>query len=749
MRVSMMFSLFNERLMTVIGGTAVTVVLAIIAWNFGLTQNHRIFDFETNNIKESIFERIQVSDAIAKSLQALFHSSLFVDGDQFLIIVQELIRRYPYILSVSYCPRIRAQDRTAFEAEQELWGIVGFRIFEYAAERKVPAAPRPFYFPIMYREPLLAKDTMALGYDLFSSEALTPTITRAIADGVAIPSPLVTLAETPGYQVIIAVYEGKHVPAASDERVKSVNGLLCLTLSPEAFLTNIHVSPDITIRLDNLSAATGNEAATVLIRTPARVNKLRQLFSMNFVTEDSLRISAQHFRLTMSKRLDMYHLELWLVAVAIIIGIAGTWSVFVILRSRLSLRQELQIRQVAERHLQQVNAELDLVNAGLEQRVQERTAEIARQKYVLDTFMDTVPDRIYFKDRAGRITGANRAHAQHKGFNDSIQEIGKTDFDFFPEEVARHKFDQEQMIIQTGQPVLGYEEESTSAGGQTEWSLTTKMPLRDEHGEIIGTFGISRDITPLKQTQRALEEHTRELAAAYQQVAARTAELQALNEELNSFAHIVSHDLKAPLRNVTQLITWLIADYAAAFDANGKELTHLLLSRVKRMENLISGVLEYSRVGRKNDTIEMIDLSLLLPDVVDSLSPPPHIHITLSNALPTVVGDKIRLTQVFQNLIGNAIKFMDKPHGEITVGCADVGEFWQFSVTDNGPGIAPQYQEKIFQIFQTLQRHDDQESTGVGLTIVKKIVEWYGGEIWVESTVGEGSAFVWTFPKTV
>jgi PAS domain S-box-containing protein len=152
-----------------------------------------------------------------------------------------------------------------------------------------------------------------------------------------------------------------------------------------------------------------------------------------------------------------------------------------------------------------------LQGALLVQRVQERSAELARQQYILNTFMENVPDRIYFKDLRGRITRANRALAQWLGVSDPSQEIGKTDFDFFPREEAQTRHAQEQEIIRTGEPLLGLEEEHTTPDGQVDWTLTTKMPLRDEHGNIIGTFGISRDITDLKLAQQALERRARQL----------------------------------------------------------------------------------------------------------------------------------------------------------------------------------------------------------------------------------------------
>jgi light-regulated signal transduction histidine kinase (bacteriophytochrome) len=227
----------------------------------------------------------------------------------------------------------------------------------------------------------------------------------------------------------------------------------------------------------------------------------------------------------------------------------------------------------------------------------------------------------------------------------------------------------------------------------------------------------------------------------------KNVEFEAVNKELRDFAYIVSHDLKAPLRGITQLVHWLVQDYANAFDEKGQEMTELLCHRVKRMGHLIDGILEYSRAGRIEETHEQIDLNTLVNDVIEMITPPESMQIAVENDLPTVFGDRTRLEQVFQNLFSNAVKFMDKPEGKITIGCLDDGAFWKFSVADNGPGIDEKDHEKIFQIFQILASSDEQESTGVGLAIVKKIVEFYGGEIWVESTVGEGSTFLFTLSK--
>jgi PAS domain S-box-containing protein len=253
----------------------------------------------------------------------------------------------------------------------------------------------------------------------------------------------------------------------------------------------------------------------------------------------------------------------------------------------------------------------------------------------------------------------------------------------------------------------------------------------DGHNMFVG---IMRDIS-----ERKLAE---------EQKARLMDELESANEELRSFAYVVSHDLKAPLRAIGALADWLSTDYAAKFDDEGKEHMRLLVSRVHRMGNLIDGILEYSRVGRVREDLVGVNVGQVVHEVIDLIAPPANVTIRIENPLPTVVAEPTRIQQIFQNLLSNSIKYMDKPRGEIRIGCRAEGEKWKFSVSDNGPGIEPRHFERIFQLFQTLAPRDRIESTGVGLALVKKIVEMYGGDIWLESTPGAGSTFYFTLPKT-
>ena len=222
---------------------------------------------------------------------------------------------------------------------------------------------------------------------------------------------------------------------------------------------------------------------------------------------------------------------------------------------------------------------------------------------------------------------------------------------------------------------------------------------------------------------------------------------QSINKELESFSYSVSHDLKAPLRAISQISTWLVEDYAEVIDAEGQEKLKLLTNRTQYLHNLIDGILQYSKIGRMTETIVNIDTNILVRDIIGILDPP-SIQFAIENTLPVVRGVRTHVAAVFQNLLSNAINYIDKPQGMVKITCTSEPGYWIFSVADNGPGIEKKYHEKIFQMFQTLSSHKDVNSTGIGLALVKRIVEQWGGVVWVESEAGQGSTFFFTIPQS-
>jgi PAS domain S-box-containing protein len=274
--------------------------------------------------------------------------------------------------------------------------------------------------------------------------------------------------------------------------------------------------------------------------------------------------------------------------------------------------------------------------------------------------------------------------------------------------------------------------------GTTFFAETSLKLVSQKKEDFI--IAIARNVSERKQAEQKQAQLIQELERTNQEV-------EKVNQELKDFAYIVSHDLKAPLRGIKTLAEWISADYADKLGDNGKEQMDLLAGRVDRMHNLIDGILQYSRIGHVEEEKVMVNLNELVTEVIDLIAPPENITITIENELPTVECEQTRIMQVFQNLLSNAVKYMDKPKGRIKVGCIEEDGFWKFSVADNGRGIEKKHYEKIFQLFQTLAPRDEFESTGIGLTVTKKIVELYNGRIWVESEPGQGSTFFFTLPK--
>lgn len=273
------------------------------------------------------------------------------------------------------------------------------------------------------------------------------------------------------------------------------------------------------------------------------------------------------------------------------------------------------------------------------------------------------------------------------------------------------------------------------------------VPIQDDKEEVRGVVGAFIDITERVKTQLRLEEQARELEALNLSLTKTTNLLGQRNIELDRFAYVISHDLKAPLRAIANLSVWLEEDLEGCLSGETKHSMELLRGRVYRLEALIDGLLAYSRIGRLEIKGQMVDVYELLTEVIDSLLIPEDFTVKIQQPQPVIYTKRLLLGQVFSNLISNAIKHHGGVRGKVEIGAIDRGDAIEFTVSDDGPGISPQFHDRIFAIFQTLKPKDKEENTGIGLSIVKKIIDTEGGKIWIDSCEGEGATFHFTWPE--
>ena len=399
---------------------------------------------------------------------------------------------------------------------------------------------------------------------------------------------------------------------------------------------------------------------------------------------------------------------------------------------------------LAERteEVSQRNQELAGANATLQQQiaVRERIEKVLEgERNLLRTLIDNLPDYVYAKDAEGRFTIANMGVARQFGFSSPNEVIGKSDFDLFPRDLAAQYHIEEQEILRSGQGLHSYEGPTVDASKpeKNRWVSTTKVPLRNDLGEITGFVGLGHDITERKRMEEALQQSSREL--------------QARNDELARFTYTVSHDLKSPLVTIKAFLGYLEQD-AGKQDAEGmKKDLEYIYGAADKMGRLLDELLDLARVGRKMNPPEEVPLQVVVKDALDLVAGwiiQRNVEVVVTKEPVMLCGDRSRLVEVFQNLVDNATKFMgDQPKPRVEIGVETAGDESVFFVRDNGMGIDPRYLPKVFGLFE---KYDPaSKGTGIGLALVKRIVEVHGGKVWVESAgIGKGATFRFTLAKT-
>jgi PAS domain S-box-containing protein len=349
-------------------------------------------------------------------------------------------------------------------------------------------------------------------------------------------------------------------------------------------------------------------------------------------------------------------------------------------------------------------------------RVREERRKLVRAEAYTRAILDNSYDAILTIDRGGRIRSVNRATTTM--FGRQLPELIEHSFIAL---VPGH-----DLPSDWNEPPQGLRSLKAIRSDGKPITIDAAFTMASVENDVVV-------IATLRESTEQLQRYARDL--------------ERRNQELDQFAYVASHDLKAPLRAIVNLSQWIEEDAKETMSPVVRDHLSMLRARVRRLETLIDGIHRYATATRPDHAPEQIDTSALVGEIVEEHNGHGRFTITVAEGMPTVVADRTRLWQVFSNLIANAVKHHHREHGRIDIGVREVGERYEFSIADDGPGIAPEFHDRVFVIFQTLMPKDVKDSLGLGLALVKKIVREEGGSISIDSGGGQGATFRFTWPK--
>lgn len=347
------------------------------------------------------------------------------------------------------------------------------------------------------------------------------------------------------------------------------------------------------------------------------------------------------------------------------------------------------------------------------------------------SMVDHVPIGISRTDLNGRFVFVNEEFC--KMFGTSADDLlGQTPDDVVPQFASDKSGSINRRVLEHAQPEERIER--LTLGEREQFMKVIRMPVKDEHQQVIGLQSVWLDVTELQQAQNRLERYAQNLERS--------------NVDLQQFAYVASHDLQEPLRAVSSYCQLMEKNYSNQLDERAMRWLQFVIGGARRMQTLVRDLLTYARVDNKAESWVTVDSYSVCRLAIENLSQAikeAGAEVTVGK-LPIVWADATQLEALFQNLVGNAVKFRGERRPRVSITAQRLEQGWQFAVRDNGIGIKPEFQERVFEIFKRIESQERYSGTGIGLAICKRIVERYGGKIWVESQFGQGSTFFFTLP---
>ncbi len=697
--------------------------------------------------------------SILESLKAFVSSSGGFRRAQLHDFLSKLPRGGGARKGLDWLPRVTAENRAAYEEAQWHDGHPGFRLSERTPlGEKVDARTRPEYFPlhlgIQTEQPIEGLD-LSSGFDLATSEVVAEVLEKARnRDALVLTGPLT--AKDDRVLAVLPVFRQQNAFEESSRRPGQLLGFALALYKASDFVESVLSNTDradFNYQLLDLSLPAGSPAMWTrrsrgLYFDSIQAKLWRFFYGKPPQWSSVLDVGMRRWQIQVSASPRFVAANLGLTPWAVLFsGLLFTLLMVSTLRSAKWQSDEIsRVQRRLHREQLEANERLGELSEALDRESAERKraeAGLFREKQQFQLMFNAVPLMIWHKDTKNRFITVNEAAATSMGA--SVSEIeGKPCSEIFPDR-AYDLYRDDLEIIQSGKPKLGALEQLRFAGGDTLWVRTDKLPEFDAMGRVIGILVFAQDVTRWREA----EEHVKTLQEELEQrVEERTSQLRAINEELESFAYSVSHDLRTPLRSIDGFNHVILEDFGDALGETGRDYLERSRAAAQRMDRLIDDLMKLTRIARAELRPERLDLSSLAATVVAELDKTGSERKVACKVedVPLTRGDPDLIVEALRNLLNNAWKFTSKAESpKVQFGSFqnDEGETVYF-VRDNGVGFDMIYADRLFGAFERLHAVDEFEGSGIGLATVRLIVRRHNGRVWAESAPGEGATFYFT-----
>ncbi len=680
--------MWRRRRVVVVATMGIALALVVTSYvRVSQSEQQRIskeFQFRAMRFVDLVQDRVKEQSYLLQQLDTVLsrQRTQRLTQEDFAAYVQPTLQRFPMLQAIEWAPQVTVTERPSFEASRRLTPP-GVEITERTDSGVMrPAANRPLYYPVTFLAPIPGNES-AIGFDLGSSPARYAAVRAALDGDTPVATEPLKLVQEQGAQAGILLIQGIRQGADAPGVVLTVLRVGTLIESAQPKSEQLEVAlRDLTLGRDLYGAPPPHPSTMSYART--------------------LRLGGRDYQLlvTPSERYMMANRSLqgWalLVAGALSTGLLGAILLLV-----------------------------TGMTARVQNLVEERTRQLALESGKHRTLLQTASDGIHVMDERGDLIEFNEAFARMLGYTpEEVSRLNIADWD-----VAIPK---ERLLAVLGdliQSPTTFETRHRRKDGSTFDVEINATGLRLEGRPYL--YASARDISERKR----LEEASRLLVE----------QLQRTNAELEQFAFVASHDLRAPLRAIESLSEWIEEDLAGKLSTESVEHLRLLRGRVRRMNALLNDLLQYARAGRAGTELSEVDTNVLVAEIADSLALSPRMELRTTQ-LPRLRTAVSPLRQVFHNLFSNALKHHDRQRGTLSVAAEHHNGVWEFTVADDGPGIPEQHRARVFEMFETLKPRDELESSGMGLALVKKLVESHGGAVSLENAEPRGTLVRFTWP---